>query len=205
VSRLNKRNENVGDKNAIAATSPLHYLSEQQAIFVAAIVKGDQPGLAARKAGYKSPEVNGHTVLKSAKVQAAIKYSYAKYAAAAQMTRKKVMDGLLEAINIAKIQADPGVMVAGWREIGKMCGFYAPEVRKIDISVTTRRVVDQLEVLSDEELLKIVDESADVLEGVASEVLDYTDAPQPAAGTAEFPLAPLAEPPRPDPAASATV
>jgi phage terminase small subunit len=119
-------------------------------------------------------------------VQAAIRFSYQKYAQASQMTRKKVMDGLLEAINIAKIQADAGVMVAGWREIGKMCGYYAPEVKKIELSVTTRRVVDQLEVLSDDDLLKIVDENAQIIEGEAAEVLEHVQTASDAALEQEF-------------------
>jgi phage terminase small subunit len=167
-------------------TSPLHYLSEKQKIFVAAVVKGVAPGTAARQAGYANPEQEGAAIAKSPKVQAAIRFSYQKYAQASQMTRKKVMDGLLEAINIAKIQADAGVMVAGWREIGKMCGYYAPEVKKIELSVTTRRVVDQLEVLSDDDLLKIVDENAQIIEGEAAEVLEHVQTASDAALSAEF-------------------
>jgi phage terminase small subunit len=174
--------KNANNARVVANTDPLHVLNDMQRIFVAAIVRGDTPRLAAQKAGYSRPITCGDVALKSKKIQAAIRFSYAKNAQAAQMTRQKVMDGLLESISIAKLQADAGVMVAGWREIGKMCGFYAPEVRKIDISVTTRRVVDQLETLSDDELLKIVDEAPEALEGEASRVLDegqeLVDAPR---------------------------
>ena len=163
---------NVMSPAVIRNTSPLHYLTERQATFVAQVVKGVAPGTAARIAGYSQPETQGAMIVKSPKVQAAIKYSYAKYAQAAQMTRKRVMDGMLEAIEMAKIQADAAVMVSGWREIGRMCGFYAPEVKKIDISITTKRVIDQLETLSDDDLLKMVEENGETIEGEATDVLE---------------------------------
>jgi len=156
-------------------TDPLMVCTDQQRLFISFIVKGDPTKLAAQKAGYKMPEKQGHQTLRKPRVQAALHFAYQKYAKAAQITRKKVMDGLLESIEMAKIQSDPGVMVAGWREIGKMCGFYAPEVKKIDISITTKRVVDQLETLTDDDLLKLVDEGSQVIEGEATEVLNELD------------------------------
>ena len=42
------------------------------------------------------------------------------------MTRKKVMDMLLESYDMAKLMAEPASMVSAAREIEKMCGYYAP-------------------------------------------------------------------------------
>jgi phage terminase small subunit len=173
-------------KAVVENTDPLHYLTDQQRIFVEAIVKGQVPNLAARKAGYKWPDTDCYRCLKVPKIGAAIRFLHARYAQAAQMTRKKVMDGLLEAIELAKIQAEPATMVAGWREIGKMCGYYAPEVRKIDISITSRRVVEQLETLTDDELLKMVDDNAVQIEGQAVQVLDTLQSASDSAISAEF-------------------
>jgi phage terminase small subunit len=86
------------------------------------------------------------------------------------MTRKKVMDGMLEAIEMAKIQADPGVMVNGWREIGRMCGYYAAEKKVLDINITAKRTVDKMETLSDAELLEMIDRDSDMIEGEFTEV-----------------------------------
>lgn len=92
------------------------------------------------------------------------------------MNRKKVMDGFLEAIEMAKMQGEAGVMVNGWREIGRMCGYYAPEVKKIDVNITAKRVIDKLETLSDSELADMIEESATIIEGEATEVLDSLQA-----------------------------
>lgn len=85
------------------------------------------------------------------------------------------MDGFLEAIDMARIQADSGNMVAGWREIAKMCGYYAPEVHKIDVTVTAKRVIDRLETMSDADLLEMVNENAQIIEGSASVLLESAD------------------------------
>lgn len=168
--------KNVNSKQAVALTSPVHFLTDQQRIFVEAIIKGKSPSTAARMAGYAQPESQGYLILKSPKVQEAVRYLHKKHEKVADMSRKKVMDGLLEAIEIAKMQADAGVMVSGWREIGKMCGYYAPEVKKIDINITAKRVVDKLETLSDEDLLQMVEESQSFIEGEATAVLEHLQA-----------------------------
>lgn len=164
--------DNVMSRHVVANTSPLHVLDERQTRFVKEIVAGRPPQTAARIAGYAEPQAKAYQVLKYPKIQDAIRYLYKKHEKAADMTRKKVMDGFLEAIEFAKMQADAGNMIAGWREIGRMCGYYAPEVKKIDINITAKRVIDKLETLSDEDLLQIVDESAQIIEGEATAVLE---------------------------------
>lgn len=164
--------KNTMSKTIVGLTSPLHYLTEQQKIFVDQIMKGKGPNVAARIAGYSQPDAQGYTIAKSPKVQAAIKYLHKKHEQASQMTRKKVMDGMLEAIDMARMQADAGVMIAGWREIGRMCGYYAPEVKKIDINISAKRVIDKLETLSDADLVKMIEDSSQVIEAEATEILE---------------------------------
>lgn len=167
-----KRKE-VYSPTITALTSPTHYLTDQQRIFCEQILKGRAPGQAARIAGYANPDTTGHAVAKSPKVAAAIKYLYKKHEKVSDMTRKKVMDGMLEAIDMARIQADAGNMIAGWREIGRMCGYYAPEVKKIDINITAKRVIDKLETLSDEDLVQMIEESSNIIEAEAVEILEH--------------------------------
>lgn len=156
----------------VELTSPEHMLTDQQKAFVKHVLQGKGPVIAARMAGYAQPEAQGPVILKSPKVQQAIQSLYRKHEKAADMDRKKVLDGFLDAIDMAKIQADAGTMVAGWREIGRLCGYYAPEVKKIEVSISAKRVMDQLETLSDDDLLKMVEESAQIIEGEAVRILE---------------------------------
>lgn len=168
----NAENKEVYSPKVAKLTSPLHYLTPQQKLFVESVMKGKSPSVAARIAGYASPHKSGPQVLMSRKVRDAIAYLHKKHEKVADVSRKKVMDGFLEAIDMAKMQADSGNMIAGWREIGRMCGYYAPEVKKIDINVTAKRIVDKLETLSDSDLLQMVEESRSIIEGEATLVLD---------------------------------
>lgn len=89
------------------------------------------------------------------KVTAALINERAKNAYMLGMTRDKVLQGFLDAVDQAKVLADPMAQIAGWREIAKVCGFYAPEVKKIELSGTAKRVADKLATLSDQELLDL--------------------------------------------------
>jgi phage terminase small subunit len=73
---------------------------------------------------------------------------------------------------MAKIQADPTAMIAGWREVGKMCGYYEPVKKQIDVNITGNVVMERLNRLSDSELLKLIEQqTTNALEGEFAEVV----------------------------------
>ena len=148
---------NMISKASVATGNPLLSLTDKQKMFVDGLLRGQTQTIAARSAGYSDPSIAANRLLKMSKIHEGLAYLQRKYEKSSQMTRKKVMDGLLEAIDMAKLQAEPATMVNGWREIGRMCGYYAAEKRVIDINITARRAVDQLETLSDAELLEMID------------------------------------------------
>lgn len=154
--------------------NPLRGLSDMQRRFVDNLLSGMPQTSAARAAGYATPHVDGSRMMRSKTVREALQYLNRKHEKASQMTRKKVMDGMLEAIDMAKLQGESGVMVAGWREIGRMCGYYAAEKKVIDINITAKRAVDKLETLTDAELLDMIEEDEQAIEGEFAEVLEAT-------------------------------
>ncbi len=149
-------------------------LTDRQRIFVESIARGMKQTMAARTAGYEGPNVVGCRLMKDPKIQDAIAQFHRKHEKSVQMTRKKVMEGMLEAIEMAKVQSDPNTMVNGWREIGRMCGYYAAERKVIDINISAKRVVDKLETLTDAELLEMIGKDEEAIEGEFAEVLDAT-------------------------------
>ena len=84
--------------------------------------------------------------------------------AATNMTRRYVMRGLLEAIDMARDQRKPAQMIAGWREVGRMCGFYEPERRELRISVESKEFLDNLRTLPRHKLLEMMNEE-EVVDG----------------------------------------
>jgi len=161
-------------RSAMITGDPTIDLTAKQKLFVDGMLRGMPQTTAARAAGYNNAPVDANRLMKNPKVQESLQFLQHKYEKASQMTRKKVMDGMLEAIEMAKVQAEPGVMVAGWREIGRMCGYYAAEKRVIDVNITAKRAVDKLETLSDAELLEMIEEDSEAIEGEFTEVIEAT-------------------------------
>lgn len=85
--------------------------------------------LAARMAGYAaaSSHVTGCQLLQKPKVAAALRALEARNAQDLDVSRLEVLARLLEAAGLAKEQAQPMAMVAAWRTIAQMAGFYGPE------------------------------------------------------------------------------
>ena len=65
-----------------------------------------------------------------------------------------VLEGFQEAYEMAKGSNNPGAMTGANRELGKMCGYYEPEKKKIEVSqVGSMGHLKYLESLTDEELM----------------------------------------------------
>ncbi|KFB72991.1 hypothetical protein [Candidatus Accumulibacter contiguus] len=64
--------------------------------------------------------------------------------------------GILSAIEMAREQQNPAAMISGLVQVAKLCGFYEPEVRRIEVSGSAARVQAKYAAMSDDELLSIV-------------------------------------------------
>lgn len=152
----------------VRAQSAVKALTEKQAVYVDARGRGKGRRTAAAEAGYTNPDANAHKIDKVPAVQEAIEREKANYRLVSGLTRQDVIDGLMDAVNQGKLLSDPQSQIAGWREIAKIHGYYAPEVKKIELTGSQQRKVSQLEALSDQELL----EMSNALEGDFVEVVD---------------------------------
>ena len=153
-------------------------LTEMQRMFVHHLVhdKLNQTA-AARQAGFHHPRTLACALMKSPKIIAAIAEERLEYAKASGMTKQKVIEGFSEAIDLARIKADPIAMIAGWREIGKMCGFYEATKTKIEVSMQGQVLIQRLNTMSDEELLALAEGDPSVLEGEFHVVDDASPSP----------------------------
>lgn len=120
--------------------------------------------LAIKEAGYSETADNlAKELLKNPNVQAIVAAEKAKFEREMKIERRHIYEGLMEAINMARTMSDPMTMIAGWRELAKMAGYYAPEEKKVTITAELAQVKKHYESLSDEELLRLV--SAKTVEG----------------------------------------
>ncbi len=145
-------------KNA-ALTDPNKPLTLQQREFAKLWASGESIASATVRAGY-ADEGFGYRMARMPSILRVYQAEKAAYEQASQMTRKKVMDGLLEAVEMAKLMAEPATMVSGWREIGRMCGYYEPVKHTLDINIKGDVTLRQLNSMSDAELLKALHSEA---------------------------------------------
>ena len=120
----------------------------------------DRNGAAAAvRAGYSKRTARqiAHELLTRPDIAEEVRQGEAEIAAKAQLTRKVVMHGFLEAIELARLRADASAMIAGWREIAKMCGFYAPERKQVELTSTAGLELSaRLEQMTDVELTNLI-------------------------------------------------
>ena len=113
---------------------------------------------AARLAGYSpsSAKVQACRLTNDNRVIAEIAKRRKAYQQELQITKDDVLSGLLNAIQLAKEQQNPAAMISGLAQIAKLCGFYEPDVSRIELSGETLRLKHQFAAMSDDELLTVI-------------------------------------------------
>jgi len=162
--------KNTSSAASASEISPDKPLTEKQRQFVKFWAQGDTIPNATLRAGFSDDGI-GYRMVRMPNILA-LKHKYeAEWIEENQMTRKRVMDGMLESIEMAKLMAEPATMVAGWREIGKICGYYAPVETRVKVDVSGNVVLGQMNSMTDAELLKLIsgDASAPLLEGFSND------------------------------------
>ena len=130
-------------------------LSKQQAIYVAKRETGASREQSAIFAGYPPGQKAGDQVEQYPTVQKELAKARQELASASGITREDVLQGMKEAAEMAKTMADPQAMVRAWSELGKLLGFYAPEVKKVLHGLDTEQMREALRALPDHELQKL--------------------------------------------------
>jgi hypothetical protein len=138
-------------------------LTSMQSTLVDATLQGKDRVAACAAAGYSQPFKQQNVPFKSEAVQLALHEARKELSSAAQITRADVIDGFMEAINVARLAADPASMIKGWSETAKVLGLYAPEVKKIEMSMNQQRLKSKFESMSDADLVEIIEGRAPLL------------------------------------------
>jgi len=118
---------------------------------------------AASGAGYTdrpaAAAVTASRLLRKPNVQAALQAQEARIAADLEVTRQRVLDGLLEAVEMARERVDPAAMISAWREVGRLCGYYAPDRVQVGVQLGDAETAElrRLEAMSDEELAALME------------------------------------------------
>lgn len=114
-------------------------------------------GLSDHAAAVAAGATNGAQMMAAAKVKEEIEKARAQITDLTTLKRLDVVAGIMEAIEMGRMMADPQAMIKGWTEIAKILGHYAPEVKRIEVTASQGKIRAKYESLSDEELLAIAE------------------------------------------------
>jgi len=134
---------------------PAHVM---QRTFCENIAAGMKQAPAARNAGYSSPSKAADTLLKKSDIQAQIEQMRDDTRKAGLVTRERSIEGILEAIEHARIVNDPGAMIRGWQELNRMHGYHAPMKVEVDVPEEVRVMLNKLSGASKEKLIELIGE-----------------------------------------------
>ena len=154
---LNLHKVNKAEKRP-ANSNPDKPLTAQQRQLVELVAKGESVNSASQRV-YTNGTA-GYEAMKVPAVQKALAIEKAKFEADNQMTRVKVMEGLKEAIDMAKLMSEPSSMIQGWKVVAQMCGYMAPVEARLKIDVTGNVTMTRLTQMSDSELLEMIEKGA---------------------------------------------
>ena len=119
---------------------------------------------AAVRAGYslKSARSIAHETTTKPYIHAVLQARQAAMAKELQITRQGVIRGLLDAVEMGREQQNPSAMVGALREVAKILGFFAPEVKRVELSARQNGVYQDLASWSDAQLLDAIAASSAV-------------------------------------------
>ncbi len=132
---------------------PRSAVTEKQAKFVEAKLHGLSDNAAAQAAGL----ANGTHASRSPTIKEQLTAARRWLTDTTQITRLDVIEGVIDGIECARMQGDAGNVIKGRTEVGKILGHYAPEVKKVELSLSQGRLRAKFEALSDEDLLAIAE------------------------------------------------
>jgi phage terminase small subunit len=92
-------------------------------------------------------------------VKAALAARQVAFQAELGVAKQDIVNGLLSAIQMGREQQNPAAMIAGFVQVAKLCGFYEPEVHKVDMAIDTASLRAKFAAMSDEELLSVINSS----------------------------------------------
>lgn len=137
---------------------------EKNAIIVNAKLDGATNAAAARAAGLTS--IPNHPDRRE-EIAAAVAAARTQLSDVCQIRRVDLIAIMQDAIEIARLMADPAAMIKGAAEIGKMLGMYEPEVKEIKFTEGQARMRSKLAGMPESDLLALA--NGQVLDGFITE------------------------------------
>ena len=144
-----KPKKKPGAKRGVPRAQP----TEKQTAYVEGILSGLSETAAAVATGAH----NAGAFKNSATVKQELEVARRWLTDTTQVKRIDTVCGIMDGIEMARMMGDPGNVIKGWSEIGKILGHYAPEKKQIELTINQQGMRSKLEALSDEDLMAMAE------------------------------------------------
>lgn len=104
-------------------------------------------------------------VIRRPHVRAAMDNAKQALRVSTRITKEDVVNGMVEAIEQAKLLGDPMAQIRGWSEIGKLHDYYSPKRVSVQLTGAITEVRKEIASMPDDELMaSLIDEAEDVID-----------------------------------------
>lgn len=133
-------------------------LTAKQSRFIDEYMVDMNGAAAAVRSGYsrKTSRAIAAENLTKPDIQAELKARGAALARALEITRADVVKNLLDVFNMSRELKNPAAMISAMSTIAKMLGYYAPEVKKVELTAGQGAVQADYAAMSDAQLLALI-------------------------------------------------
>ena len=133
-------------------------LTPKQSRFIDEYMVDMNGAAAAVRCGYspKTSRAIACELLTKPDIQAEMQARGAALARELEVTREKVVRGLLDAFEMARADRQPGVMVSSMAAVAKLLGLYAVETKRLELTTEQSAEQANLTNLSDAQLLALM-------------------------------------------------
>lgn len=134
-------------------------LTTKQVLFISEFLIDGNGARAARSAGYSENSARQIATENLSKpyIQAVIAAKQQETSVKLELRKEHVLLAHMEAISLAREQGQPMGMISGARELGKLMGFYSPELIEVTIGTNEGSLKARYEAMSDAELMAVID------------------------------------------------
>jgi phage terminase small subunit len=137
-------------------------LTAKQSRFIDEYMVDMNGAAAAVRAGYSEKTSRAIAAENLAKpyIKAELQARGAALARELEITREKVVRGLLDAYEMARADRQPGMMVSSMAAVAKLLGFYAVATKRVELTAGQSAAQANLAALSDAQLLALMAQGA---------------------------------------------
>lgn len=152
-------------------------LTDKQNAYVYWRELGFTPRQAAKRAGYGCVKTGARDNENNPQIRELLDKYVKDNRPRLDVDRNQVVEGIMEALAVAREQSDPKVMIQAWTEIARITGVQAPVVTKVEHEHGGTISVNHMKEVSDQRLLQMLGKKRelDYIEDAEYEVVEHAE------------------------------